>query len=239
MANLFFVLVRPGDSPGARRGSVPNSPVRFMRRPTFRRDRDAVDATGVSLYSLSIATFIVLPAAARRLWQTRHVGGSGGCGKRLLRTRWASSSCSARSSSPTSLNSPSGAASRRSSASSASLRPHARPPRAMAHPTRAALPPLVSSRRVPRATHPPLSVVLLAVSAALLIEASYSTIVLFLFPCWLVSADAVHGLIHIYLQRRERLPGTTDSLYYVSLIPELGMQTCKLFHHVHVWYVHG
>ena len=83
-----------------------------------------------------------------------------------------------------------------------------------------------------------LSVVLLAVSAALLIEASYSTIILFLFPCWLVSADAVHGLIHIYLQRRERLLGTTDSLYYVSLIPELGMQTCKLFHHVHVWYVH-
>ena len=24
-----------------------------------------------------------------------------------------------------------------------------------------------------------------------------------------------------------------------SLLPELGMQTCKLFHHVHVWYVHG
>ena len=73
----------------------------------------------------------------------------------------------------------------------------------------------------------------------LLAEASASTLALFLFPAWLLSVDSMHALLHLYLQRRERVSGTSDLLYYATLVPEIGLQCCKLLHHLHVWFVHG
>jgi len=70
-------------------------------------------------------------------------------------------------------------------------------------------------------------------------EAGLSTLILFMFQCCLIIADGLHTLLTFYLQRRERRQGSSDVLYYASLIPEIGMQCCRLCHHLHVWYVHG
>lgn len=78
-----------------------------------------------------------------------------------------------------------------------------------------------------------------ALCLSLLWEAPMSTLTLFLFPCWLLCADTAHALVHVYLQRAERLAGSSDLLYYAALVPELGLQCCRLAHHLHVWYVHG
>ena len=73
----------------------------------------------------------------------------------------------------------------------------------------------------------------------LMSEASISTLLLFFFPQGLLAAETLHALVHLYLQRRERHEGTSDTLYYASLVPELCMQSCRLCHQVHVWYTHG
>jgi hypothetical protein len=84
-----------------------------------------------------------------------------------------------------------------------------------------------------------ISVGLLVICMALLADTSLPTLLLFTFPCWHVTAEVLVSLTHIYLQRRERMGGSTETLYYASLVPELGMQLCRLLNHVHVWYVHG
>ena len=83
------------------------------------------------------------------------------------------------------------------------------------------------------------SLLLIALGFFLLWDASTSTLTLFLFPCCMLAADLIHALVQLYLQRAERLTGGSDALYYTALIPELGLQCCKLAHHLHVWYVHG
>ena len=67
---------------------------------------------------------------------------------------------------------------------------------------------------------------------------SGSTLTLFLFPCALLAVEIVHGFIHVYVQSRERLLGSTDALYYAGLLPELAVQLLRLCHYVHVWCAH-
>ncbi|KAL1503646.1 hypothetical protein AB1Y20_012120 [Prymnesium parvum] len=82
--------------------------------------------------------------------------------------------------------------------------------------------------------------VLIVVGGVMLMwEAGLSTLSLLMFQCCLIIADSTHTLMQFYLQRRERRQGSSDLLYYASLIPEVGMQCCRLCHHLHVWYVHG
>ena len=48
--------------------------------------------------------------------------------------------------------------------------------------------------------------------------------------CWLIVADSMHTIVQCYLQRRERRRGSSDLLYYASLVPEFTMQCCRLLH---------
>jgi hypothetical protein len=45
-----------------------------------------------------------------------------------------------------------------------------------------------------------ISLSLIGLGACLLWQASLSTLALFLFPSWLLAADALHALTHLYLQ---------------------------------------
>ena len=74
---------------------------------------------------------------------------------------------------------------------------------------------------------------------ALMHEASASMLTLFFFPAALLGAETSHALVLAFLQQRERHEGSSDLMYYASLLPELSLQLCRLLHQLHLWYAHG
>ena len=74
---------------------------------------------------------------------------------------------------------------------------------------------------------------------ALLHEASASMLTLFFFPAALLGAETSHALVLAFLQQRERHEGSSDTMYYASLLPELCLQLCRLLFQLHLWYTHG